>query len=85
MQHSIRWTVGIAAVWLLPSCATVKVEPVEVKPIHLTMDINIRVQKELNDAFSFEDEIIGSENTERATEPDETAVADVDIEQGDQG
>lgn len=34
---------------------TVEVEPVEVKPIHVTMDVNIKVQRELDNFFDFED------------------------------
>ncbi len=30
----------------------VKVEPVEVKPIHITIDVNVRVEKALDDFFS---------------------------------
>lgn len=40
---------------LLPACARVQVEPIEVKPIHITADINIRVQRQLDDFFAFED------------------------------
>jgi len=35
---------------------TVKVEPIEVKPIHVTLDINLKVDKKLDDFFDFEDE-----------------------------
>lgn len=44
---------------LLAGCHTthtVKVEPIEVKPIHVTMDVNIRVDKDLDDFFDFQDE-----------------------------
>lgn len=30
----------------------IKVEPVEVKPIHITIDVNVRVEKALDDFFS---------------------------------
>ena len=43
-----------AALLVLPSCARVTVEPIEVKPIHITMDINIKIQRELAKAFDFE-------------------------------
>jgi len=36
---------------VLPACTRHKVE-LDVKPIHITMDINIRVQRELDDIFS---------------------------------
>jgi hypothetical protein len=32
-------------------CATVKVEPIEVKPIHITVDVNVKVDKALDDFF----------------------------------
>ena len=45
---------GLAAVAMAaPACRTshtVKFEPVEIKPIHITMDINIKVDREV-DAF----------------------------------
>ncbi len=51
--------------WLLPAvagvlsagCIHAKVEPIEVKPIHITMDVNVKVQKvdkQLDDFFNFE-------------------------------
>ena len=52
-------TVGAVAMILISGCTrhTVRVEPVEVKPIHVTMDINLRVQKELDRFFEWEDEV----------------------------
>lgn len=41
-------------------CATrhnVKLEPVEVKPIHITIDVNIRVDRALDDFFGDIDEV----------------------------
>ena len=42
---------------LAAGCITHNVEskPIEIKPIHITMDINLRVQKELESFFDFED------------------------------
>ena len=42
----------------VPSCARVAVEPIEVKPIHITMDVNIRVQRQLDQFFAFEQELL---------------------------
>ena len=39
---------------LLPSCARVQVEH-KVEPIHIVHDINIRVDKHLEDFFAFQD------------------------------
>lgn len=41
--------------FLMLSCATrheVKLEPVEIKPIHITIDVNVRIEKALDDFFS---------------------------------
>ena len=40
-----------AALLLFAGCATVKVEPIEVKPIHITVDVNVKVDKALDDFF----------------------------------
>ena len=36
---------------LLSGCINVKTEPIEVKPIHITVDVNVRVEKALDDFF----------------------------------
>ena len=42
---------------LLYSCThNVNVAPVEFKPIHMTLDINLKVDRALDDFFDFEDE-----------------------------
>lgn len=33
---------------------SVKSEPIEIKPIHITMDINLKVQRELDEFFDYE-------------------------------
>jgi len=49
IQERMAWfpTVTILALAMGAGCATVKVEPVqvEVKPIHVTVDVNVKVQK----------------------------------------
>lgn len=35
----------------------VTVDPIEVKPIHMTVDINVKVDRELEDFFDFEEEL----------------------------
>ena len=37
-------------------CLHVKVDPVEVKEIHIVHDVNIRVDKQLDDFFAFQDQ-----------------------------
>jgi len=47
------WMV-MGAIVMLGSCQTrheVDVRPVEVKPIHITIDVNVKVQKALDDFF----------------------------------
>lgn len=35
----------------------VRVEPIEVKPIHITIDVNVRVDRELDRFFAFEEQV----------------------------
>jgi hypothetical protein len=44
---------GAAAIplFVLAGCIDVKTEPIEVKPIHITVDVNVRVEKALDDFF----------------------------------
>ena len=32
-------------------CLSLKTEPIEVKPIHITVDVNVKVEKALDDFF----------------------------------
>jgi hypothetical protein len=57
------------ALLLLPSCARVKVDPIEVKPIHIVHDINIRVDRQLDEFFAFQ------EKAAATTQPATTTVA----------
>jgi hypothetical protein len=36
---------------LLGGCLNIKTEPIEVKPIHITVDVNVKVEKALEDVF----------------------------------
>ena len=36
---------------LQAGCVNVKTAPIEVKPIHITVDVNVRVEKALDDFF----------------------------------
>lgn len=36
---------------LLAGCINVKTEPIEVKPIHITVDVNVKVERALDDFF----------------------------------
>ena len=35
--------------FFLTACLSVKTEPIEVKPIHITVDVNVKVDRALND------------------------------------
>ena len=48
--------IALAGALALSACAHVKVDPIEVKEIHIVHDVNIHVDKELKDFFAFEDE-----------------------------
>jgi hypothetical protein len=39
---------------LVPGCVHVKTDPIKVEPIHIVADINIRVERQLDDFFAFE-------------------------------
>jgi hypothetical protein len=53
-----QWMLIPLAVILVAGCARVKVEPIEVKPIHITLDINLRIDRALDDALKFEDALL---------------------------
>ena len=71
-----RWLPAAAVLWVLSggltSCATrheVEVKPVEIKPIHITIDVNVKVDKALDDFFedidSEEGEIESTSSSDR--------------------
>ena len=63
---------GFAATLVLASCAHVKVDPIEVKPIHIVADINVRVERQLDDFFSFEKGVAAMAATTQTTAPSVT-------------
>jgi hypothetical protein len=48
MKHRLLLLV---APLFLGGCLTVKTEPIEVKPIHITLDVNVKVDRALDDFF----------------------------------
>ena len=59
--------ISIAGGLLLPACAHVKVDPIEVKEIHIVHDVNIHVDKELNDYFAFQEQAATTQATTAPT------------------
>ena len=54
MLKSVLLLLFFTSSFFLSGCSTrhkINVEPVEIKPIHITIDVNIRVQKALDDFF----------------------------------
>jgi len=53
MSKTVYLLVAVLIFPVLQSCTTHKVEvaPVEVKPIHITIDVNVKVDKALDDFF----------------------------------
>jgi len=51
-----RLCLAAAAVLIAGGCTkhTIEVKPIKVEPIHMTLDINIRVDRELDEFFAFE-------------------------------
>ena len=71
MVDRIVFCMGMALV-LLAGCSTqhaVEVKPVEVKPIHITIDVNIRVDRALDDFFGHIDEAVDDINADVEQEP----------------
>lgn len=50
-RHLLR-AAGVASLGAaLAGCVNVRTEPIEVKPIHITVDVNVRVERALEDFF----------------------------------
>lgn len=68
MKQTLALTLILGTLLLTAwGCSTshrVEVAPVEVKPIHITIDVNVKVDKELDDFFSDIDE---TETTQEET------------------
>ena len=53
--------IALSVLSALACSANVKVAPVEVKPIKMTIDVNIKVDRQLDNFFDFEEETQGAE------------------------
>ena len=49
-----------AGLFTMFGCAkhTIDVQPIRVEPIHMTLDVNIRVDRELDQFFDFEEDVV---------------------------
>ncbi len=70
--------IGLGVAWV--ACAHhVKVDPVEVKPIKMTIDVNIKIDRELDEFFEFEERLAPDDTSGDAnrdgSEPDADAGA----------
>ena len=71
-----------SATLLTAGCARVKVDPIEVKTIHIVHDVNIRVDKQLDEFFAFQEQPLATQpammaatTPAPATQPASAAVA----------
>jgi hypothetical protein len=65
----VRFNCFFVLLLALLAVSCLKVEPIEVKPIHIVMDVNIRVDRELDQFFAFENAAASSPATQAATQP----------------
>jgi hypothetical protein len=52
--------IALASLLAVGGCTQHRVEvaPIEVRPIHMTLDINIKIDRELDNFFDFEDSLV---------------------------
>ena len=53
----------------LSGCLNVRTEPIEVKPIHITVDVNVKVERALEDFFGDLDKKSATIETSKPTTP----------------
>lgn len=51
MHPTRRAFLCLVPVISLAGCVSVRTEPIEVKPIHITVDVNVKVDRALDDFF----------------------------------
>ncbi len=59
IKNALVYIFILAAILTFSSCTKheIEVKPVEIKPIHITIDINIKVDKALDDFFGDLDDV----------------------------
>lgn len=66
----------------IDTASTVDVRPIEVKPIHITVDVNVRIDRQLDEFFAFEEELVDdAPAAEPTTAPAAAPAAAVDANQ----
>ena len=81
-RYSVTTTTAltVASVTLLSTgCARVKVDPIEVKTIHIVHDINIRVDKQLDEFFAFQEQPATTQPATMAASTKPTAAVAGDV------
>ena len=69
LEGTMRWTLFAVALFACGGTHKVKVEPVEIKPIHMTVDVNVKVDRELDEFFEFEKREVAPEKRPAKPEP----------------
>lgn len=59
-----------ATLWAVPGCLHVTMDPVEVKPI--TLNVNLKIDRQLDDFFAYENQL-GGPTTAASSRPTTTA------------
>jgi hypothetical protein len=60
----------VGCLLLLTGCThKVKVDPIKVEPIYVTMDIRIKIDRDLQDFFSFEDKLGATQPSGQGEQP----------------
>jgi hypothetical protein len=76
VKQILATSVSAAAMALLAlGCARVRVDPIEVKTIHIVHDINIKVDRELDEFFAFQERAGRATTTQATTAPASTGPA----------
>jgi len=55
--------------FLMSGCVNVKTAPIEVKPIHITVDVNVKVERALEDFFGDLDKKSATLETPKSSTP----------------
>jgi len=68
LQCSIQCSI-VAAVGVLTGCLHVKTDPIQVQTIHIVHDVNLSVDKALEDFFAFQEKAGTAATTTATTAP----------------